>query len=237
MRASLNLRPCEPPEGLETFDELVAWIEGKQLPGGHVLTRILLDGSELDEQAESEAGRRPLSEIGVVEFHSARTLDLARDGLEDALDLLPALSEDLAETAGELRAGDPRVGLEMLYECTGILDWYVSLLSAIDQLYIRAGQPLDDYEADGAADGGLGAAEGLHNFDGGLEESSLRGLQSFASIENFRQKLVEIEAAEAKQDLLLLADLLEYELAPLVKLWERELPALRARMQLEGGEA
>lgn len=237
MRASLNLRPCNPPEGLETFDDLVAWIEASQLPGGHVLTRILVDGTELDEQAEADAGLRPLSDIGVVEFHSARTLDLARDGLEDAVDLLPALCEDLAETAGELRAGDPRVGLEMLYECSGILDWYVSLLSAIDQLYIRAGQPLDNYEDDGAADGGLGAGAGLHNFDGESDETGLRGLQSFASIENFRQKLVEIEAAESKQDLLLLADLLEYELVPLVRLWERELPALRARMQLEGGEA
>lgn len=237
MRASLNLRPCDPPEGLETFDDLVAWVERSQLPGGHVLTRILLDGAELDEQGEVDAAPRPLSGIGMVEFHSARTLDLARDGLEDALDLLPALCEDLAETAGELRAGDPRVGLEMLYECTGILDWYVSLLSAIDQLYIRAGQPLDDYEGDGAAEGGLGAAEGLRNFDGAADDHGLRGLQSFSSIENFRRKLIEIEAAESKQDLLLLADLLEYELAPLVKLWERELPALRARMQLEGGEA
>lgn len=233
MKASLNLKPCELPEGLSTFDELVSYVERERVPSGHVLTRIVVDGSELDEDEEQSNAGRPLDEFGVVEFHSARTVDLAREGLGDAIELLPALAEDLAAIAAELRGGDVPNGLEMFYECIAVLDWYVSLISALDTLFtrhdpsFRVDHTLLNTDDDLAPEGdltGLTLAEGPE-------------LRSFAAVENLRQKLVEIERAQQNNDILLLADLLEYEVQPIVRIWAAEAPALLAKVSREGAMA
>lgn len=233
MKASLNLKPCEVPEELSTFDELVNYIENERVPSGHVLTRIVVDGSELDEEGEEGNAGRPLGEFGVVEFHSARTVDLAREGLGDAIELLPALASDLSSIAAELRGGDVPDGLEMFYECIAVLDWYVSLIAALDTLFsqhdpsFRVDHTLLSTDDDLAPEGDMT----------GLTISEGPELRSFAAVENLRQKLVEIERAQQNNDILLLADLLEYEVQPIVRIWAGEAPVLLAKVNREGAMA
>lgn len=234
MQVLVNGSARDIPPGVASFGDLVFFVEQQCLPAGEVLTVIALDGNELDEAEEQAAGARACSEIDRAEFFSAKPLDLAREGLEDAAELLPSLAEDLPVVAGAMRSGKLAEGLEMFSPCLEVLSWYVSLLSALDTLLGRqdaafapgTGETRDADELSAEVDGA--------DLSGPLADEELR---SFASIENLRQKLVDIELAQERTDHLLLADLLEYELLPIVQIWAEESPLLLRRVSAEDAVA
>jgi hypothetical protein len=233
MIASLNLKPCPVPDELRTLGELVRYVEHERVPSGQVLTRILLDGREIDLEEERASGDLLLADIGVAEFHSARTVDLAREGLADATDLLPSLAEDLPVVAAELRTEQVRDGLEMFGKCVEVISWFVSLITACDVIFGR-GDPsfrLDPGATRGADDLSLESDLTAVAAEEGSE------LRTFASVENLRQKLLDVEQAQLNNDTLLLADLIEYELLPIVAIWIAEVPTLLAKVSREGGTA
>jgi hypothetical protein len=233
MKVSLNLRPVEVPGDLSCLREVIDYVEESQLKAGEVLTRILLNGEELDEEQELLQGAASASSIEFLELHSARTLDLAREGLEDAAQLLPSLVEDMPQVAAELRGGNVREGLEMFSACVEVISWYVSLISAVDIIFRRSDPNfrLDPVTAHAADD--LTPETGLQALD--AEDGP--ELRTFASIENLRQKLLDVEQAQNNNDTLLLADLIEYELMPIVKIWGGEVPVLLLKVNREGGAA
>ncbi len=233
MKVSLNLKPVEVPGDLTCLREVIDFVEEHRLKAGEVLTRILLNGEELDEEQEMLQSAVSVGGIELLELHSARTLDLAREGLEDAAQLLPSLVEDMPQVAAELRGGNVREGLEMFSACVEVISWYVSLVSAVDIIFRRndpsfrldpaAGHSADDLspEADFTE---LAADDGPE-------------LKTFASIENLRQKLLDVEQAQNNNDTLLIADLVEYELMPIVQIWSGEVPVLLRKVNREGGTA
>lgn len=233
MKASLNSRPCEVPDGIGTFAQLVTFVEDNRIPSGHVITRIIVDGEEWDENAEKQRGDDMASSAALVEFHSARTVDLAREGLEDATQLLPALAQDIEESSALLRGDEFQDGLGVLYECIEVIDWYVNLVTAVDIIFTQADPEFR------LAPGGIESADGLDP-DAHMDELALDGgpeLHTFASIDNLREKLLAMEAAQQNNDLLLLADLIEYEVLPIIRLWAKEAPVLLAKVNREGGSA
>lgn len=233
MKVSLNLQHCEIPPECGNFAELVHFMEEQRIPTDEVITRIMIDGNDIGTDQELELGPQSLGEFEIVEFYSARTLDLARQSMQDAVELLPALEADLPTVALELRGGNIKDGLLMFDRCLEIISHYVSLVNAIDGIYRRidpsfrllpsADAPTDDNEPDFDTDK--------------LNPNPDNELRTFASIENLRQKLMSIEQAQSNGDNLLLADLIEYEIQPIVALWNRELPTLNGRVQRENATA
>jgi hypothetical protein len=232
VKVTLNGNPCEVPSGVASFGDLVFFVEQQRLPPGEVLTVIALDGAELDEAEENAAASRPCSELEQVDFFSAEPLELAREGLEDAAELLPSLGADLPEVAAALRSGKVTEGLEMFSPCLEVVDWYVTLLRALDTLLGRH-DPAFRINPDTARD----ADDLSPEVDGTSLTTDSDGWRSFASVENLRQKLVDIELAQEQNDHLLLADLLEYELLPIVQIWSEESPSLLHRVNTESAEA
>ncbi len=233
MKLSLNLQYCEIPAGCESFGELVQYMEEQGIPADEAITRIIVDGHAVDTQTELDMSARPLGEFGIIEFYSARTLDLAHQSLQDATSLLPALQANLPEVARKLRGGDTRDGLLMFDRCLEIISHYVGLVNTMEGIYRRidpsfrllpsADAPTDDNETD---------------FDmEKLNPNPDNELLTFASIENLRQKLLSVEQAQGNGDGLLLADLIEYEILPIVNIWNEELPALNGRVQRENAKA
>ncbi|MCH7471867.1 hypothetical protein IIA79_02830 [bacterium] len=229
MKATLNLEPCEVPEKCSTFHDLLRYIENERIPTDHVITRIVFDGMDIGEDEELESHEKPLSEIEQIEFHSARAVDLAREGLTYATELLPSLSDDLAEVARKLRGEEVSVALEMFYDCISIIDWYISLVSAVEVIFpqISTGYRLEPE---------LNGSDELQ-MDADAPEETGPELKTIASVENLRHKLIDVEHAQKNGDLLLLADLLEYEFVPIVNLWISEVPALLGKIKLESGSA
>jgi hypothetical protein len=233
MRVSLNLKPCPVPDGIATFQELITHLEHESIPSGQVITRIVVDGREWDEDDESaQAGTEP-QEFDMIEVYSSRTVDLAREGLTDATELLPSLAEDLPVVSAELRSQDVRDGLEMFSHCIEVISWFVSLISACDVIF---GRNDPGFRVDPAAARGPESLS-LEDDLTALTVEDGPELRTFASVENLRQKLLDVERAQENNDILLLADLIEYELLPIVGLWIKELPVLLAKISREGSTA
>jgi len=233
VKVSLNLRPCDYPEQTSTFGELVEHVERECVPQGQVLTQIILDGRNLDQQEENESGTVPLEQIGSVEFFSARISEIVREGLSDATQLLPSLMEDLPVVAAELRHGEAAEGIEMFGQCIEVISWYVNLISRMDEFY-RQSDPsfrMDPSATRGPDDFGLEA-----DFTGLTLEDGPE-LRTFASFENLRSKLIDVEQAQAHDDLAEIADLIEFQILPIIDIWVREVPVFNAKVSREGGSA
>lgn len=231
MLASLNLKPCAVPAEAGTLADVLRHIEDTALPAGHVITRIVLDGEELADEGELEVMTRPASEVAVVECFSSRTLDLAAESLEAATELLNELGEQLQSTAQSLRQGDLETGLASYSECIEVLDWYVNVVTACDIL-LSQGAMQSAYDEGAATEPDQltpGDADGL--------DLSGPELSTFASVSNLRERLLELEAAQLRGDPRELADELEHEILPIVRLWAREAPLLLARLRVEAAQA
>lgn len=230
MKVSLNLKPCKQPADVETLADLIRHMEDGGLPAGHVIKRIVLDGEELDEEGELKRLDEPLSGVELIEFYSARPEELAVEGLTDATQLLPSLAEDLESAARNLRSGNVKDGLLEFSVCVDIITWYVGLIDPVDIIFSRRDPSFrlaPDRGDDGSPEADLGEL--------GADESP--ELRTFASIENLRQKLIDVEQAQRNNDTLLLADLIEHEMLPIVRIWIEEVPVLLKKVEREKGTA
>lgn len=233
MKVSLNLKPLELPENLNTLLDIIEYMEqGGGLPRGHVIKHIILDGEDLDAEAEQANLDKPADKIEMLEFHSARPVDIAIEGLTDATQLLPSLAEDMATVATDLRSGSVQDGLIKFGICADIINWYIGLINPINIIFSQADPSFrlrenfnEEDELSPEADlGDLSA-------DAGTE------MRTFASVENLRQKLIEVERAQRNADTLLLADLVEYEILPIINIWVSEAPMLLKKAERESGTA
>lgn len=233
MRLSLNLKPCPVPDDIDTFQQLLQYLEEERVPAGQVITRIVVDGREWDEEEELHKSGVVPSAYEMIEVYSSRTIDLAKEGLNDAMELLPSLAEDMPLVAAELRGDNVRDGLEMFGRCIEVISWYVSLITACDVIFGRSdpGFRIDPNAPRSPEDMSLDADLTALTVEEGPE------MRTFASVENLRQKLLDVERAQENHDTVLLADLIEYELLPIVRIWIDEVPVLLAKVSREGGTA
>ena len=234
MKVSLNLKPCKVPDTLATVGEVITFVESNRLAEGHGLNRIILDGNVLeleDEQAQSDT---PVDSVELIEFYSARPIDLTIEGLAFAAELLPSLGDELEAAAADLRSANLEDGLMKLGECLGYIDWYMVVVNAAHiiittqdpnmQTAVAPGQDIEDLSPEA-------------DFSRDQMPASGPELKTFASRENLRQKLKDMEAVQQNKDHLLLADLVEYEILPIVKLWNSETASILKLVQMESNRA
>jgi len=230
MKVSLNLKPCEVPSDLKTVGEVIAHVENHKLAEGHGLNRIILDGEILEFEDEQAVAEKPVAEVELLEFYSARPVDMAIEGLTYAIELLPSMAEDLAGIAQDLRSANLEEGLLRFHECLGYIGWYVTLVNAAQQIITTHDPNLQFLDLSDEATPETDLSQVQPPADG-------PELKTFASRENLRQKLKDMEAVQENKDNLLLADQIEYEILPIVKIWADEVPVLLKQVQAEAGMA
>ncbi|MDQ3023571.1 MAG: hypothetical protein M3R04_04170 [bacterium] len=237
MKVTLNGRPLTVPQQCEKFQDLLSHVEDDLLPRGHVITLIVLDGAELDDDGELEALARRCADISTVGFVTARAVDLAREGLEQAVELLPALTEALRDSARLMREGHIASGLDLLYESLGHVEWYIGLIAALDIYFSQLAADSDEDILEGAPLAGNIPVPGGLPIRGTAGEHGMDDLRTFASVDNLRTRLIEAQRLQQAGDMPRLADLLEHEVLPIAKLWAREAPLLLRRVAREGAVA
>jgi hypothetical protein len=237
MQVTLNDKQVTAPVACATLHDLLAFVEDELLPRGQVITLIEVDGLELDDDGEYDALERSLSGVQTVSFQTTRAVDLAREGLEQAVELLPALSDAMRESAQLLRSGDTAAGLDLLYECLGHVEWYIGLIAALDIYFSELAPDAEDDLLEGTPlDGRTISVPGGIPLRGSGDISAGE-MRTFASIDNLRSRLVEAQTLQQNQEMRKLADLLEHEVLPITKLWAREAPLLLRRVAREGAVA
>jgi hypothetical protein len=198
--------------GIGTLNELLARIERDCIGGGRVIVRVLLNEEELDEGQTVGLGAFPVKDITSISVETADTLELAGEALQDALEYLPAISMILEQSARKIREGDVRAGLQETSEALGVIEAFGEVLDGI------RGAFRIDFSKVKIDDGTL--------------------LEKLHELGKHAQNILK---ATKEEDWTLLADLIEYELSPLLYEWMAVVPELVSMLpgsrESSGGES
>ena len=186
-----------PVQDICTFKDLLSYIESELVIFPKVLTRVILNEEELDESQEIGLGAFKLEDILSLELHTQDRLDLAHEALEDSQIYLPELSAVLEDAARIIREGN-------------INDGVMAASQALE--YISAfGQILEGLRSNFQMDFSQVRIDDFTLLDKLLELNSYAG---------------KILKAVEGQDWTMFADLIEYEVSPLLYQWMAVVPEL-----------
>jgi hypothetical protein len=173
-----------------TFAELIRKIELELVPKGRVITHIILNEEFLSEEQEELYAAFGLRDIASLEIGTEEPVKLAMTSLNDTLEYLPQLAGAFENISQKIRSGDYLRGLELLQENVQLVQSFNQLIDGIRQVLM-----IDLYQIQ------------LDDDEG----------SSFAVLNNRLKEIAgEILKAAESENWSELADLLEYELSPLL---------------------
>ncbi len=184
-------------EGIDTFKELMDRIESDLVVYPDVVTRVFLNEEELDEGQEIGFGNSRLDDIASLALETANSLALTYQSLSDAQDYLPKLSEIFENSAKLIRGGNLQEGL---YDASQALDVIAAFSQILDS--IRTAFQMDFSKVI-------------------IDEINL--LDKLNKLNRYANEVLE---ATKDENWTLFADLIEYELSPLLYEWMAVIPEL-----------
>jgi hypothetical protein len=179
------------------FKSLMEHLESEHVPPGRVVTVLRLNQEFLTEEQETAFGARPISDIETLEIETSPADDLAIETLMDYQDYLPKLSEQLERCAKEFRGGDSRKAFALFGSSVEFIAAFIEILDYIRKTF------LIDYAT-------------IQCGDKTMMALNLR----------MHELSAEILQSSEKTDWPHLADLLDYEMSPLLYEWMAEIPEL-----------
>lgn len=179
------------------FKSLLEHLEGRHIPPGRYVTVLKLNDEFITQEQEIGFGTHPVSEIETLEIQTSPADDIALETLMDYQDYLPKLSEQFERCAKEFRGGDQRKGFMLFNTSIEFISMFINILDNIRKTF------LIDYST-------------IKCGDKTMMDLNLR----------MNELAKEILDASEKTDWTQLADLLDYELSPLLYEWMAEIPEL-----------
>ena len=174
-----------------TLRDVITQLEAESTAQGEVVCEIRVNGMILNEADEAAFAENELAAIESLEIQTRRPLDLVKDALQSAAELLPQLEQSALVTAELLRAGDVPRSAKGFEETVGGCQWLVETLLHVRQATTGMGQPLT----------------GLTQW---MESEKLIG-----------RVVGEVSQAYERADKILVADLLEYEMTAALESWKK----------------
>lgn len=214
-RVLFNRDELEPPEDKRRISEVVEWVEQEHVDSGEVLTRAVLNGEEIQLGNSVSRGSRELTGEDLLELYGRPTRELSLEAFQYAEELLPAVVEDLDEAARMLRGTDQKKGLDTLSDCVWLLDWFLQIAASTKDIFSEQ-DPRVVYRD--------------------FPESE-ETFKVFAELEEALETFRELQQAQEKDDLVLLADLVDFELKPMVGGWAGEAGEIAGRLDSVVGQS
>ncbi|MBF0551815.1 MAG: hypothetical protein HQK60_14930 [Deltaproteobacteria bacterium] len=190
-------------EGLNndaTLGDMIKVVETRFLPKGHVITIIKVHDDEISHEAEMDLMPESLAGIRSLEISSADPMMLAAEGIKDAQEYIKKLIGGVGEALSFFRTMSVQDGGRILVKIVEGLNWFTQIVSRSEP-YLHIDYASYHYQGKTLA-------------------------QHFGTL---RQTIIQMSEAQARNDWVLLADLLEYELTPILQIWEGVLPVLEQR--------
>lgn len=184
-------------EGLKTLKDLLDAIEGDYSEGGHVIIRVALNEEEIDEGQEIGLGGFPINDIESLEIETRNKLELAQEALEDAQEYLPVCSAALEQDAAMIREGNIQDGLRNASRTLELIGAFGEVLDGI-----RSSYRIDFSQVK-------------------VDDSTL--LEKLLMLNQLADKILNSVKNEEWTEF---ADLMEYELSPLLFEWMAIIPDL-----------
>jgi hypothetical protein len=199
-RVLVNNEPQNVDTGLKTWGELLAWVDGRWAGEGQLVTAARLDGVDEPSFRDPAQSARALSEWAVVEVEVATPASLVSESLQEALDGLRSLRQYAVAVGHRFRGTDMALANRGLGELSQGLQTLVGLIDA------------------------LGSAIGVR-----LDALEWEGRSTSALLDDLGETLGNLGAAQAAEDWVTVADILEFDLEPALAQCE---PFFRALSEL-----
>ncbi|HDS31042.1 MAG TPA: hypothetical protein ENN67_08370 [Firmicutes bacterium] len=192
--------------GISTFSDAIKHVEETKLSRSDVITKIVLNGEEIDEGQEIGLGAFSVDEIVSLAIETRNRIHLAHEALNDAQDYLPQLSTLLEQSAGMIREGSVAEGLTLASEALDFIGAFGEVLEGI-----RISFRLD------------------------FAEVKIDDFNLLEKMQNLGKLAQDILKAAQEENWTLFADLTEYELSPLLYEWMAVIPSLVNLLPAENG--
>ncbi|MBN2244045.1 MAG: hypothetical protein JW793_15275 [Acidobacteria bacterium] len=193
-RFYVNEREIVPPPGATSFEEILRHVDKAQLPPNSVVRNVNVDGNPILEDnmdKDPAATIRQMEKGDKVEIVTGTVEEIVSDSLREAFAYLERAGEGIPALARRFQADPGPESFRALVQLYEGFYWLNLLLSRLAENYEIV---LDDLPVQGAP-----AAE--HN-------------RRFLSV------LKQLLDSQEKGDWVLISDLLEYEIAPMVPVWK-----------------
>lgn len=215
MQISLNHCNAEiATDGIQYFGELMERVSRQALKTGEQVLRVKLNGEDLTGKDRSHLKKMPIAEIQEIEIQTGNPKILARSSLYSVADFLEKLLNELQHTAEYFRLGDTEKSNRSFVRCLDGLQVFTHSLEQCRRL--------------------LGISFELIYIPSSSDAYAITVAENRRKMFEVLDGMIE---AQTNQDWVLLADLLEYELIPILEDWRQIIPVILGETQTEISES
>jgi hypothetical protein len=201
-RLYIDQREVTPlPANLDSLDDLIQLVENQYLPANMLIQQIQVDGVPLEPDRPASVPPGSLNGQGTIQVFTASLREVALESIEEATAYLCRMEAATPSLTSSLRINSGHEAYESLKQFYEGLYW-INLL--LNRLELSFQIPMADLEI------------------------STGTAQSYCMM--LATLLKEVIEAHEKKDFGLLADLLEYEIAPLIPVCKEIFATVRMRI-------
>jgi hypothetical protein len=193
-RFYVNEREIVPPSGTTTFEDILKHVDETELPPDSVIRQVNIDGDPILQEDLSKDTSEIFSKMErgeKVEIFTGTVDEILSDSISEAFTYLERAEEGILVLARNFQSDPGPESFQGLSQlCEGFY-WLNLLLSKLSD-----------------------------NFAIVLDDVIVQGVPAGEHHRKFLTVLKELLDSQEKRDLVLISDLLEYEIAPMVSLWK-----------------
>jgi len=189
-------KEMELPPGT-SLAEVIDRLRCERILGERVITRVKVNGQELLEDENGLYPNMQSDEIESLELKTGLPTEMAHQGLADARDYLQKLNPGIEKTAELFRLGEESKANEYYARCVDGINWFIHVLEGVRQVM------------------------GLN-----FQDLSFKGEPVQSHVGKLQQTIRQMWSAQVEEDWVMLSDLLEYELLPIMEAWKGILPLI-----------
>ena len=191
---------------VSTLNQVLKYIEDTHLPPNTIVRKIQIDGLPLVMESFSDGQSDIFNQIDKkdkVEFFTGTVVEIARDSIAEALDYLNRIEIATPSLITSFQTSPGQEAYDNLKHLYEGFYWLSLLL------------------------GKLGA-----NFQVNFEEVLIQGIPASAHHQKFLATLKQLIDSQNQGDFVMISDLLEYEILPLVSVWREMFNIIEKKMNV-----
>jgi hypothetical protein len=193
-RYFVNEREINPPGDISSLDQILKHIETAHLPPNTVVRQIQIDGLSVSPDAISQSMGDilgPMENSEKVEVFTGKISDIARESIIEAIDYIDRAERLILSLATSFQISPGPEAFENLRQLFEGFYWLNLLLDKLEQ-----------------------------NYHVNLDDILIREKPAREHLQKFIIILKQVVDSQEKGDFILISDLLEYEILPLVPIWK-----------------
>lgn len=187
---------------VKSLDEALGVVLEKDVDPGHIITQVVVNGKELPLGKESAGVKVTFEEIRSLAVTTSPSAEVIAESLAGGIEYINEIKPIITRVAELYRLGKDHEANQTYAQCVEALQ---RLINSCEVIKTSVRLVREDLQAE-----------------------KMMVLEGKGSILELLKELLKVQS---DRDWILLADLLEYELVPLLQNWSQELSGLQANLQ------